>query len=388
MSEIDTLNCNNANNKRTSCKFDHDEPFTELENGEKRLAIMNIPIVSKLEAVDIESDIQKQKKEDEKCLEKTPVSSYLFFNYQKAKKFFLQKSYFNFKINLPGKKNSDENNLHIFEYLKFYLKDLQNHFQFLVETKPLSATIKYHDNLSIEEKLYVLSSKYLECLNRCIELYNEILSNAHKYDYDSKCKGSGYRSLCQLIEKCCSGTLITMKQIYSQKSFFLFYTKYTLFASELNDFEAWYNLIEKLEIILIIAVEMQGLNSTTQSLFISDELLSLESQENIFLLQTTYQKDFFGRTCCFQFSDSLKLPLTTFTVAMASYNDYLSNDSGKFSKTAKTISSGPLYFMNPELRGLKIANIMKTANVEFCKFFSRLSDNKIFHVNIILSLKS
>jgi hypothetical protein len=371
-------NCNNNNksNKRTC----DDETFNKLQNEEKGLTITNIPLVSKIEAVDIESDIKKQINEDEKPMEKAKRSSYLFSNYQKAKKFLLQKSYFNFKINLTGNKNS---NIHVFEDLKFYLKDLRNHFQFLVETKPLSASIKYHNDLSIEEKLYVLSSKYLECLNKCIDLYNDILSNAHKYDYDSKCQGNGYRSLGQLIEKCCLGTLVTMKQIYSQKSFFLFYTKYTLFTSELKDLEAWYNLIEKLEIILMIAAEMQGLSSTTDSLFINDEFLSLESQENIFLLQTTYQKDFFGRTCCFQFSDSLKIPLTTFTVAMASYNDFLSaNDSGKIKKTAKTISSGPLYFMNPELRGLKIANIMKTSNVEFCKFFSRLSDNKIFHVNI------
>lgn len=66
---------------------------------------------------------------------------------------------------------------------------------------------------------------------------------------------------------------------------------------------------------------------------------------------------------------------------MASYSDYISQDSNKLRKVAQLVSSSFKYFTNPELRAQKIENIMSTSNVDFCKIFSRLSDKKIFHVN-------
>jgi hypothetical protein len=377
--------------RRPSIKCSTSDPLvSSLKNGQKHVGLLDdehesrldsilaTPLITPKEAVDIETTIHNEILED-----KLPPASYLQSNYEKAKKFFLQKNYFNFKLSLTNsQKQGNGKKTSVFDDLKYYLRDLLNHFQFLIENKP-SAT---NQELTNEQKLYKLSANYLECLNKCIYLHDVLLLNAHKYDYDATCEANGYRSLGLILRKCCEGTLATMEQIYAQKSFFLFYMKYTLFTSELNDFEAWYYLIEKIEIILSIAAELQLLSAKNDFLFIKNEELPKKTHEMLLLLQSTYQEAFFGRTCCFQFCNSLRIPLITFTVAMATYNDSydIIEQVNRFSQTARSLSTGTKYFMNPELRGKKIAHIMRTSNVAFCKFFSRLTDTPLFHVSPII----
>ena len=250
------------------------------------------------------NQIKDEKDYKLKCNKPTEQTSTLFYsNYQKVREFFIQKFYLNLKLNCTNKKSVDDGtNLNIIDELKLYLNDLQNY----LEARELN-------NMNLEGKFHKLSSSYLRILEKCICISNGLLDNAQKYDYNKNYNGNGYRSLVQLIEKCCSGTLVTLKKIHERKYAILFPAKYSLSTSHLIDFEAWCNLIEKLEIILTLATEMQCLSSQTASLFVNPDEFLLDSQEKILMLQTTYQKHFFGRTCCFQFCSSLKKPLTTFT---------------------------------------------------------------------------
>lgn len=353
------------------------------------------PLITQIELADIEAAIQEEDhveqlgdhrrislltdehEQQAQKQDKEQHVSYLYSNYEKAKKFLLQKNYFSSLTN-NHKTNA---NVNVYEELKYYLRDLKNHFQFIVETKPLPLQTSPDSKATLDYKLYKLSTSYLNNLEKCI-YYNKILQmNAYKYDYDVNCPANGYRSLGHLLEKCCENTLVTMKQIYAQKSFFMFYMKYTMFTSELKDLEAWFNLIDKIQIMLEIGVEAQKLTATTNELFINYNKLPRHYEEMLLLLSTKYQDAFYGRTCCFQYCNSLKIPLTAFAVALASYNDtYEVPDASTIRKTAKSLSDSTKYFMNPELRAKKIAYIMQSSTVDFCKYFSRLTDSQIFHV--------
>ena len=136
-------------------------------------------------------------------------------------------------------------------------------------------------------------------------------------------------------------------------------------------------------------------------------------EENLISLSTTDQDTFFGRTCGFQYSDSLKKSMTAVSILFASYNDVyktfrlidsssLSFNNTSFSsknpvfqvddhrysfssnsphstntkiilgKASKASICASKYIINPELRAKKISSLIKEADIEFCKEFWRL----------------
>ena len=222
--------------------------------------------------------------------------------------------------------------------------------------------------------------------------------------------------------------------------------------------------MEKIEIVLLVASEMQDatlknhFNSNKKetckqtrkianfhdagpSLFFHpDDLSDTKVETNLLALASIHQEAFFGRTCGFQFCDSLKMPLTLCTVMLASYNDgyeafsnkenstpnsnvnspstpvstpssnpnsnslsssssnpsfnsassatsgnQFSNIQNLFGQAAKTLFSSTKYAMDPELRGKKISSVLKTANIDFCKAFWQLVETPVVQVgsNII-----
>ena len=133
--------------------------------------------------------------------------------------------------------------------------------------------------------------------------------------------------------------------------------------------------------------------------------------KQIYCYLKIYQESFFGRSCGFQFCESLQIPLTGCAVALASYNDGYEAYSNKensftanngsntntpvtkatspnsngssptsFNNQAtlfKSLFSGTKYIIDPELRAKKITRVIKNANVEFCKAFWQLTETSI-----------
>ena len=135
-------------------------------------------------------------------------------------------------------------------------------------------------------------------------------------------------------------------------------------------------------------------------------------EENLISLSTTDQDTFFGRTCGFQYTDSLKKTTTAVSILFASYNDgyktfrldssSLSSNNTSFSsknkvlqiedhrysfssnsthstntkiilgKASKASICASKYLINPELRAKKISSLTREADIEFCKEFWRL----------------
>ena len=227
-------------------------------------------------------------------------------------------------------------------------------------------------------------------------------------------------------------------------------------------------LLEKIEMVLLVASDMQiatlkdhqephlrqssNLARKIQSFhdygpslfFHPDDLTDTSIETNLLSLASIHQEAFFGRTCGFQFCDSLKMPLTLCAVMLASYNDgyeafsnkenstsnsnltspstpistlnsfpntnansnslsssssnpsvsnsspvsngnngnvnQFSNIQNLFGQAAKTLFSSTKYAMDPELRGKKISSIMKNANIDFCKAFWQLVETPVVQV--------
>lgn len=285
---------------------------------------------------------------------------------------------------------------------------------------------QFVDTFDTSSNTYFKLSTYAkELLNKCVIHYTELDKNAALFDISADIKSNGYRSLLSAFESCCKRMLSVVNQLNDTKSSFLFQLKLNTTlpgAINIKDFQTWVRLMEKIEIVLQVACEIQKkqldgfdrtkLDQDAPSLFFDmaqgDDSSSL-IETNLLCLGSVYQESFFGRTCGFQFCESLRTPLTGASVALASYNDGYelysqpnsasnsaatspirnnqtdqvdSNNSnqGAFVQQAtlfKSLVSGTKYIMDPELRAKKISKVMKDANVEFCKAFWQLTETDI-----------
>jgi hormone-sensitive lipase len=175
--------------------------------------------------------------------------------------------------------------------------------------------------------------------------------------------------------------------------------------------ETWTNLAEKLEIILQVALDMKKVSAmqSNRSLFLSaEEFVDTEMERKMFDLASIHQDAFYGRTCGFQFCESLRLPLTFCAVAFSSCHDAYAKYVKKHADLeceAAALSASELepennyeigdflhsilrskkYAANPELRSRQMSHIVKTTSVDFCKAFWQLTETSVFQVIIIKS---
>jgi len=282
---------------------------------------------------------------------------------------------------------------------------------------------KFLDSVDTSLKTFHDLATYAKSiLNRCLISYMELERHSALFDYSKSVPSNGYRSLLKAFESCCKRMFIVVSGLNDTKNGFMFKLNKTRTVC-LKDFQTWVRLMEKIEIVLQTALELQktqlqkkpdsGFNfhagpSLFYDLTASDEDSSLV-ETNLLFLGSVYQEAFFGRTCGFQFCDSLQTPLTGAAVALASYNDgyeaysnkenqsgahavyplvtaedgsiqQASPSTGSFIGQAtlfKSLVSGTKYIMDPELRAKKISKVMKDANVEFCKAFWQLTETDI-----------
>lgn len=210
----------------------------------------------------------------------------------------------------------------------------------------------------------------------------------------------------------------------------------------IKDLQTWVKLMEKLEIFLQLSLEMMEnnlkdfefkLNKSNNviplkefyqgpSLFVNLNESNLKSMEKkLFDLSSKHQEAFFGRACGFQFCESLQRPLLGCAIALTSYNDGFEAFSNKentlvqpgqelgsppnlkrttsassatvmtsygsltnsIGKAAMSVYSSTKYIMDPDLRAKKMSQIMRKANVDFCKAFWQLTETSIVQVILI-----
>ena len=162
---------------------------------------------------------------------------------------------------------------------------------------------------------------------------------------------------------------MVVHELNEKKNTFLFQIKLmnTPLASNANlkDFQTWLRVMEKIELLFIIACDLQTatlnqnktkMSASTSSastsssmsepneeptLFVySESLIDSMIETNLFGLASV-QEAFFGRACGFQFCDSLQMPLTGCAVALASYNDGYEAFSNKEITTLTATTTTP-----------------------------------------------
>jgi hypothetical protein len=209
--------------------------------------------------------------------------------------------------------------------------------------KPLPAYMETNEVTGLT--FFELSQNALRVFNRCIELCNLLNKNIHLYDYDCETiKWNGYRSLLKVFENACRRLLLVVHDLNEKKTNFLFQMRLTNNMSipvnfNLKEFQTYVKLVEKIEILLKIAIEMQNqtLGKTSEdflehnklfkfhdgpTLFVhSNEITDSLIEKYLFYLSSIHQEAFFGRACGFQFCESLEMPMTACVVAFASYNE-------------------------------------------------------------------
>ncbi len=193
--------------------------------------------------------------------------------------------------------------------------------------------------------------------------------------------------------------------------FFYFFHKIILLKSIEKTLQAVTEMQKTQFKLLKIAKHRQSKKSLSL-FFHKNDFVDNILEENFIFLSTADQDTFFGRTCGFQYADSLKIAMTAVTILFASYNDgyktfrLLDSSSLRFSNTSvsskNTVfqiddrysfsTNSPLskntkiilgkaskasicaskYIINPEQRAKKIASLIKEADIEFCKEFWRL----------------
>lgn len=352
---------------------------------------------------------------------------------------------FKLKTNKVTNDMNEPNGNELFKLLEIKLDKLIDHFKPTESSEHLaipSLTIRENDNDNYP--LILTSPAYFETsdtsantyykliahakssLNKCVLIYNKLEEKISLFDYEiGSVKSNGYRSILASFEACCKRLLSVVSDLNDKKTSFLFQLKLNTTLpvnTGLKELQAWVKLIDKFEIILQTAIDMQTISLSklkntnnsnddedhVPSLFInSKEMNSSNIEVNLFYLGSVYQDSFFGRSCGFQFCDSLQIPLTGCAVALASYNDgyeaYSNNkentstliQSTSSSPTSptnthssmtslnsqatlfKSLFSGTKYILDPELRAKKVSRVIKDANVEFCKSFWQLTETSI-----------
>lgn len=253
-----------------------------------------------------------------------------------------------FDMPIPCKTDADQFAENLFLGLESILDELIKHFQQTCDETIPSGNSNFMETSDISAQTYLnLTQHAKECFTKCLKLYKKIESNAHKYDFDTQIKSNGYWSILRVFESCASRLLFVLSDLNEKKNTFFFQLKLSssFLSPNLKDYQAWVLLMEKLEVLLQTAFDMQSLtlkefenkldkvengNNVIRikgfhegpSLFVHlNQVKETSIETNLFKLASEHQEAFFGRACGFQFCESLQRPLTGCAIALASYND-------------------------------------------------------------------
>jgi hypothetical protein len=182
-----------------------------------------------------------------------------------------------------------------FEELKINLQEIHSHFEKLLLNSNKSETA---NNVTLD--VLKVTNQFCDSYEKCLALNEKLIKNAKNYDYSVDFAYNGYRTLNSAFEKCCLQSLNVVKSINKEKNNYLFQMKFQVLTSSFKEYETWGSLMEKFQILFEIADEMQEKTAETNSLLIDQSSISAKVEKSLFLVASTKQQAFFGRSCAFQ----------------------------------------------------------------------------------------
>ncbi|CAF1498644.1 unnamed protein product, partial [Didymodactylos carnosus] len=137
----------------------------------------------------------------------------------------------------------------------------------------------------------------------------------------------------------------------------------------LQDLEAWTKCLMSLQNIIQFTAKILT--------YSEKKVLLVDVELEYFKMVTVDQEAFFGRTCGFQFAQSLHTMLTLLLAGLATYHDTYNKS---IPHAALTLATSSKYIMFPEQRAKKCANVFRDSDYLFCKSFWNLVDHDVIKI--------
>ncbi|CAF3324025.1 unnamed protein product [Rotaria sp. Silwood2] len=236
----------------------------------------------------------------------------------------------------------------------------------LTETNLNYFSLQKNDICRRFQRLFIQLSHSLEL---SLPLIRYLIDNFHQFDYSTEIRANGYRTLVVSHGQACLRTLDILRQVDTKRAGLLFNLMY---ASRLfQDLESWIKALIGMQHILAFAVKIIGYTEKT-TLYVDVTQVPMDVELDYFKMVAFNTESFFGRTCGFQFAESMENMLTLILAGLAAYHETY-NRSIPFA--AASVATAPKYILFPEQRAAKCAAVFRDCDYLFCKSFWNLVDH-------------
>ncbi|CAF0822596.1 unnamed protein product [Adineta steineri] len=209
----------------------------------------------------------------------------------------------------------------------------------------------------------------LHSLELSVPLIQLLTDNFHYFDYSPEIRANGYRTLVTSHGQASLRTLDILRQVDTKRVGLLFNLMYS--SRLFQDLESWTKVLIGMQHLLSFAVKMISY-SENKNLCIDADKVPLDIELDYFKIVAFDSEYFFGRTCGFQFAQSMQTILTFLLAGLATYHETY-NRSIPFA--AASLATAPKYLLFPEQRAKKCAAIFRDCDYLFCKSFWNLVDH-------------
>ncbi|CAF4928443.1 unnamed protein product [Rotaria sp. Silwood1] len=237
----------------------------------------------------------------------------------------------------------------------------------LVETNCNYFSQQKNDICRRFERLFIQLSHTLEL---SLPLIRYIIENFHHFDYSSEIRANGYRTIVVSHGHACLRTLNILQHIDKKRDGLLFNLMH---ASRLfQELESWTKALIGMQRILAFAVKIITYTEKKQ-LYVDVTQVPMDIELDYFKMVACDSENFFGRTCGFQFADSVGKTLTFLLAGLAAYNETYHRSI----PIAAGVAIAPKYMLFPEQRAAKCAAALRDCDYLFCQSFWNLLDHDV-----------
>lgn len=214
----------------------------------------------------------------------------------------------------------------------------------------------------------------IDDLQPLIEDLEQIVAD---YDFDENTPGNGYRSFLSVVQSAKEYAVQINKKVCLKRDSVLF--RKTNITKEV---ESCAQIFASLETCLTILRTITQYSPKSE-LFATEHA---NPKELIAQTEEINQYCFYGRSLGFQYSETLRGILQFISLSMAIFSEAYYSEGSILSKATTSLLTSTRYLSDPDLRGRRIVNISRNADVHFCKAFWFLSEGELMkHVPAVVA---
>ncbi|CAF4342118.1 unnamed protein product [Rotaria sp. Silwood2] len=220
----------------------------------------------------------------------------------------------------------------------------------LIDTNLNYFSLQKNDICQKFEGLFIQLSHSLEL---SIPFIQYLIDNFHHFDYSSEIRANGYRTLVVSHGHACLRTLDILQQVDRKRVGHLFNLMHA--AKLFQELESWTKALIGMQHILAFAVKIIDYTEK-RILYVDVTQVPMDVELDYFKMVASDTESFFGRTCGFQFAESVGKLLTFILAGLAAYYKTY-NRSIPFA--AASVATAPKYILFPEQRATKVQCLKK-----------------------------